>query len=68
MGRQNPRLARFHRDPPAGLCIVTHPPLGDVQQRIDRNGKQKQQQGQRENIDDVMDLGSAYQRKPDSRR
>ena len=67
MGRQNPLLARFHRYRPAGLCIVPHPPLGDVQQRVDRNGKQKQQQGQRENVDDVMNLGGADQRKADAR-
>ena len=67
MGRQNPVLARFHRYRPAGLCIVPHPPLGDVQKRVDRDGKQKQQQSQRENIDDIINLGRAYQRKPDSR-
>ena len=56
---QNSLLARFHCDRPAGLCIVTHPPLGDMQKRVDRNGKQEQQQGQRENIDDVINLGGA---------
>ena len=67
MGRQNPLLARFHRDRPADLCIVAHPPLGDVQKRVDRDGKQEQQQGQRENIDDVMNFGGADQRKADTR-
>jgi hypothetical protein len=63
MGRQNPVLAGFHRDRPAGLCIVSHPPLGKVQECVDGNGKQEQQQGQRENIDDAVKLGRAYQRK-----
>ena len=64
---QNSLLARFHRDRPPGLCIVAHPPLGDVQKRVDRNGKQEQQQGQRENIDDIMNFGGADQRKADTR-
>ena len=57
MGGENPLIAGFHVCSLLRLNLMADPPLARMQQRVDRDRKQKQQKRQREDIDDVVAFG-----------